>query len=100
MIGRREPNTVRVPVAPRERLDRVLRMPRVKPRSQDGAVTNTWVERPGECFDHLPAVVNAMRRVSARHMVARVEPVLAQHDVLTRDIRLVRATAVVVAGHA
>src|SRR5947207_957995 len=60
----------------------------------------TGALHPGECFDHLPAVVNAMRRVSARHMVARVEPVLAQHDVLTRDIRLVRATAVVVAGHA
>src|SRR2546422_11536942 len=35
MVVWREPNAVRVPVPPREGLDRVLRMLRVQPRSQD-----------------------------------------------------------------
>src|SRR5437879_1612634 len=84
MVARREPNAVGVSVPPRDGLDRVLRIPRVKPRSQDGAVANTVMQRPGERFDGLSAVVGAEERVPARLVpTAGVEQIGAEDDVLT-----------------
>src|SRR5438132_578349 len=91
-----EPNAVRVSVPPREGLDRILRIPGVEPRSQDGAVADAVVQRCGEGLDGLSTVIDAKGRVSARlDPTSGVEEIVAQDDVLTRDIGLVRDAAVV-----
>src|SRR5262249_59844468 len=52
-------------------------------------------------LDGLAAIVRVERRVAARlHPAARVEQIVAERDVLTGDIGLVRAAAVVAADHA
>src|SRR5206468_808355 len=100
MVVRREPNAVRVSVSPREGLDRILRIPRVELCSQDGAVAHTVVQRPRESFDGPSAVVDAKWRVPARlDATAGVEPIVAEDDVLTGNIGLVRAAAVVLTDH-
>ena len=78
-------------------------MPGVKPRSQDRAVAHAVVQRPCERRDGLSPVVRAEGRVSARldlRSTTRAEEVVAQHDVLTRNVRLVSATPVVTADNA
>src|SRR5207249_5610548 len=95
-----EPNAVGITVSPREGLDRVLRVPRVEPRSQDGAVADTEVRRSSEGPDGVSAVVSAKGRVPAcLDPTSGVEEIVAEDDVLTRDIRLVHAAAVVATDH-
>src|SRR3989442_1369303 len=97
----REPNAVLVPVAPREGLDRVLRVLRVQPRSQDGTVADP---RPGRAIERphgRSLALHAEGRIPAcLDATPRVEHVVAELDILTRDILLVGATAVVTADHA
>src|SRR5438552_5697987 len=96
MIVRRKPNAVRVPVSPREGFDRVLRVLCVMIRSQDGAVADA---RPGRALEGRHGrsrTSHAERRIPARlDTTARVEHVVAELDVLTRNILLVGATTVV-----
>src|SRR2546425_395420 len=101
MIVRREPNGVPVPVPPRERLDCFLRMLRVKLRAQDGAVTDSRVERASERLHGRSGPSHAEGGVpTGFHPTPGIKHVLAQYDVLTRDILLVCATSVVTTNHA
>src|SRR5439155_7695879 len=101
MVTRREANAVGVTVPPREGLDIVLRIPRVERRSQDGAVAHPGMRRPRVGGDDPSGVLDAKWRVPARlDPTAGVEHIVAELDVLTRDIVLVRAAAVVAADHA
>src|SRR5258708_24625634 len=95
MFVGREPNGVRVPVAPRERLDCLLRMTRVKPRSQDGTVTDSRVERTFERPHGRSGPLHAEGGVpTGSHPTPGIKHVLAQYDVLTRHILLVCAVSV------
>src|SRR5205823_124971 len=96
MIIGREANGIAVPVAPREGLDRVLRMRRVELGTQDRTIADTGVQRALEGLHGRTRALHAEGGVAAGHFpTARVEHILAQHDVLTRDILLVRAAAIV-----
>ena len=54
------------------------------------------VECSGEGFDRFPPVISAEERVPTRlHTTTRVEQIVAQHDVLARDVRLVEAATVI-----
>src|SRR5467141_4331750 len=99
MVVRRETNAVRVPVPPREGLDGGLRVCGVDFRSQDGTVANA---HPGRTVERLHArAVRAEVRIPARrHTTTRVEYMTAQRNVLTRDVMLIGATAVVATDHA
>src|SRR5262245_65415779 len=99
MLGR-EPNGVPVPVPPRERLDRVLRMGRVKLRAQDGTVTDSRVKRAFEGFHGRSGPLNAEGGVAARlYTAAGIEDVVTELDVLTGDILLIGAASVVTTNH-
>src|SRR5258708_23968302 len=101
MFVGREPNGVRVPVAPRERLDCLLRMTRVKPRSQDGTVTDSRVERTFERPHGRSGPLHAERGVpTGSYPTPRIKHVLAQYDVLTRGILLVCPVSIVTTHHA
>src|SRR5258708_21907006 len=97
MVVRGEPNAVRVPFAAGAGLDGGLRVCGVDFRSQDRAVADSsWHGRALDRLYSRPGPRHAMRRVPACQMaVAGVERVLAEHDVLARDILLVLAMAVV-----
>src|ERR1700687_154747 len=100
MIVRREPDAVWVPVTPREGLDRGLRVLGVDLRSQDRAVADTRPRRAGERRDDRAGILDAMGGITARKdAAAGGKRIVAQHDVLTRDVVLVGATAVVIADH-
>ena len=73
----------------------------VEPRAQDGAVTDPPVERAVERPHRRSLPCGAERGISAgKDPVAGIEYVVAQHDVLTRDVLLVSAAAVVATDHA
>src|SRR6478672_2925555 len=92
MIVRREANGVAVPVPPREGLDSARIIQRC---AQDGAVTDPG-SSIGERWEGLPSIVGIEGGVTTRHFpAARVEQVVAERDLLTRNIRLVCAAAIV-----
>ena len=76
-------------------------MGRVKGCAQDRAIANTMVCGAFECLDRCARTLNTEGRVATGlDTAAGVEDVLAQHDVLTRNILLIRSAAVVLADHA
>src|SRR6516162_2878617 len=98
MVVRRETNGVGVPITPREGLDRVCRI--IQTRSEDSAVadalSNLSRERVEEGLYDSPRVLRVERGVATRKLsAARSEHVVAQGDVLARDIGLVLTTAIV-----
>src|SRR5215470_3523765 len=101
MTLRGKPNGVPVPVPPREGLDRGRWIVDIAPRTQDGTVTDSVVERAFERLHLLARPCLAEGGVPAGKLPpAGIEYVVAQHDVLTRDVWLVGATAVVASHHA
>src|SRR5437899_12776223 len=101
MVVRREPNAVRVPVPPRNGLDGGLRVCAVDFRSQDGAVADSSPGRALERRHGRARPGDAMGRVPAGLVaITGVKRVLAQRNFLTRDILLIRASAVVVTDYA
>src|SRR6266446_7784264 len=101
MILGSETDAERVPVAPGDRLDRILRVANVKPGPQDGAITDTRPGRPLERWDDGPGSLLAEVRIPARFDAPTgVEHIIAELDVLTRNIVLVLAAAVVTTDHA
>src|SRR5262249_21177865 len=105
MIVGCETDTVRVPVSPRERLDRGLPILGVELCSQVGPVTDARSCRRFEGGDDLSGALDAMRRVPAgRNQCAkgrndRREYIVAEHDVLTGDVLLAEPAPVVIADH-
>ena len=94
-IGR-EADRISVSVSPRERLERVFRVCRIKPCAQDCTVANTSVQGALERFDRLAGPRRSERRITARcHSTRRFEYVVTQHDVLARNILLVRTATIV-----
>src|SRR6185437_12360816 len=101
MIVGRKTDGITVAVSPRERLDRVRRKRRVQPCAQDGTVADAMMRCTLERFHGGARACRAKRRIPAgRHSAAGVEYILAQHDVLARDILLVLTPAVVAAYYA
>src|SRR5437773_7738521 len=101
MIVRRKANRVTIAVSPREWLDRVFRMRRVKRCAQDGPIANAMMHGAVERLHCRAGTLNAEGRVAAGLDAATgVEDVLAQHDVLTWDVLLIGATSIVTADHA
>src|SRR5262249_41385185 len=102
MVLRREPDAVRVPIAPRERLDRARGVAFVVVRvlvivvltldsgPQDGPIANPGMVGRGERGnDGARRVGHPKRGVAARNMpTARVERVATECDVLARDVLL------------
>src|SRR5437588_5184373 len=96
MIFRREPNGIAVAIPPREGLDRIRRIRGLEPGTQDRPIADTFVGRAVEGFHGRTWARHAEGRVAAcSDSPARVEHVLAQHDILTWDVLLVRAAAIV-----
>src|SRR5439155_26986795 len=96
MIVWREPDGVTIPVPPREGLDRIRRIRGLKLGTQDRAVADAFVHRAVEGFHRRTWTLDAERGIAARFLSsAGIEHVLAQHDVLTWNVLLVRAVAVV-----
>src|SRR5262249_23223113 len=96
-----KPNGVPVPVPPREGLDRRRGIVDIEPRTQDGPVTDPWVERAFKRLHLLARPGLAKRGVPAgKHAPTGIEYVVAQHDVLIWDVLLVGATAIVASHHA
>jgi len=97
MTLRREADRVRVPIPPREGLN-VARITQL--RSQNGAIAdplpNLARERVEKGWDRAPRILRVERRVAARELtISRIEDVLAERDILARDIGLVLAAAIV-----
>src|SRR5438105_10626798 len=98
VVRRCETNGVAVTVSPRERFDRARV---VEPRTQNRAIAYTSMTRAFERFDGGTGTCDAKRGVAAgHHTAARVEDILAEHNVLARDVGLILAAAVVASDHA
>src|SRR5439155_22839140 len=104
MIVRGESDAIRIAVAPRDRLDGRLGILGVQLRPQDRTVAYAMPRRRVESRDVRAGTLRAMRRVSAAEdasaavgAVARTgwKEILAQHDVLTRNVLLTLAASVV-----
>ena len=102
MIVGSEADPVRVAVAPGEGFDGVLRRLGVDLRPQDGTVADARAGRAVECRDLRAWSERSVRRVAAGNVAISTgaEAVLAQHDVLTRNVLLVVTTTVIVAHYA
>src|SRR5256884_1928663 len=101
MILRGEAQRESVAVAPRVRLDGAGRSARVQARAQDRSVADALIRGAGEGLHRGSGLRNTEGGVTAAlHAVARVEYVLAQHDVLAGDVGLILTTAVVQSDHA
>src|SRR5215813_7977872 len=100
MIGGREANGISVPIPPREGLD-VARV--VKLCSEDGAVADPLSNLAGDRIEEGryggSRLLFAERGITAssylRRSKARDKDILAQRDILARDIRLVLAHIIV-----
>src|SRR5436309_15948264 len=100
MIVRREAETVRVTVAPRYRFDRALRVADVELCPQDRTVADALPGRACEGLDGATRILFAEWRIAASlHPAARVKHVVAELDVLARDVRLIQAAAIVATDH-
>ena len=96
MVIWRETDRITVSVSPREWLDRVFRMCRIEPRPQNGAIANTSVQGALERPYGRTGALDAECRITARrYSFSRYEYVIAQNDILTRDIRLICAATIV-----
>src|SRR5438270_469559 len=101
MLVGREAYRVAIPVAPREGLDRILRMCRVEWSAQDGTIANTQVRRAFKRLNRRAGALRTEGGVAARlHAASRVEHVVAQHDVLTRNVLLILAAAIIATHYA
>src|SRR6266480_230085 len=97
MVVRREADAVRVAESPRHGLDAVLRVRDLCPQDRAGA--HALARRVLERRHYRAGTVHAMVGVAARRVaVARIPDVLAEGGPLARDVVLVAASAVVVAG--
>src|SRR5437899_9800111 len=96
MIVRGEANRVPVPIPPREWLDRVLGMRRIKLGAQDRTIADTVVQRALEgSHGRTWALRPELGVATGFHSTSRVEDIIAQHDILAGNVLLVRAVAVV-----
>src|SRR5438067_7191269 len=96
MVIWRETDRITVSVSPREWLDRVFRMCRIEPRPQNGAIANTSVQGALERPYGRTGALDAECRITARrYSFSRYEYVIAQNDILARDIGLICAAAIV-----
>src|SRR5438093_637841 len=101
MIVGCEADGVTVPIPPREWFNRLLGMRHVQPRAQDSTIADSRVVRSLERLHGCSGALHAEGGVPAGlYPTARVKYVVAQHDVLTGDILLVFAAAVVTTHHA
>ena len=92
---------VAIAISPRERLDRGVWLRRVQPSAQDGAVADAMMRCALERFHGCARARHAKWRIPAgHHSSPGVEHVVAQHDVLARNILLVLTAAIVEADHA
>src|SRR5262249_60699308 len=83
-------------IAPRARLDRFLRMCRVELGAQDRAIANPAVHGAFKGFHGCAWTRRSEGRITTGfHPTSGVEYIVAQHDILARDILLVRATAII-----
>ena len=97
MTRRRETNGVGIPISPREGLD-VVRIADLRAQYRAVADARANLTRKGveEGRYRGPRLLNSEGGIPARrHSVARAEDVLAERDVLARDIGLILAAAIV-----
>src|SRR5690348_13489744 len=101
MIIGSEANPEWVAVSPRERLDGQLRILGVRLRPQDRARADFALgaargrKRTLESIHRGARSERAMRRITTADMVPGIEPVFAQHNVLTGNLLLVEASRIV-----
>src|ERR1700674_6063567 len=101
MIVGCEADGVTVPIPPREWLNRLLGKRHVKPRAQDSTIADSIAVRTLERRHGRSGALHAEGGVPAGLCpTAGVKYVVAQHNVLTGDIVLVCAAAVITTHHA
>jgi hypothetical protein len=100
MVGGRKAQAERIAIAPRDGLNSRGAVFGGEARPQDGASAHAPLCGPLEGPHDRPRAGDAMLRIATGQVpIARVEKTVAEGDLLTRDIVLIGAVAVIMAHH-